>query len=541
MRTLFVAILLSSMGTQSICADVQRRVRGAQRVQRSLRPNAAAAAGALLDVGKSTQRQQYAAAPNDDTAPDNSGNPDQRRIRRLGPQDYRAMENVSDLTAPDCDKCKNFFKQNIFPPLRKGAKPCSRPAQTKAELDYCDLWESHLDSKSEGMAAALTADFNGSAASPCEDYLAEEACRVIDKCGMDPCEMCQDAVLTLPFQKAVARIQSRCEKANQAAEENEDTAINSLLLETFTTIKRKTPRPRHGDKRAMVDGCKSISASTPEPWKDDEARRLACWDLKFCAPGEPRWSVPACSERFAGSLASGAATHDDKKTWISHSVARTCHYRYRSKVSQKATQSQRMGQNMHTEAEQKDTWVTADVEMKYTGRVDGGLARLQMVVTDASIASEDKHGKMIESPIDETDREFYFTQTSGGEIHRVEHPPDEKFFLITLKKEIAAMHHLSGEAMNLSPGTTTSLLETDNLGVHDATYMVELSETHYVVRKSKKRVSHHKGVFGGATVEHHGSPGVTLFHEVSEKIFIHRESGTIDRSEKKHTVSASTF
>ena len=161
-----------------------------------------------------------------------------------------------------------------------------------------------------------------------------------------------------------------------------------------------------------------------------------------------------------------------------------------------------------------------------------------MVMTDASITSEDKHGEMIESPIDETDRDFFFTQTSSGEIYRVEHPPDEKFFLITLKKEIAAMHHLNGEAMKLSPGKNISLLETDNLGVHDATYMVELSETHYIVRKSKRRVSHHKGVFGGGAVEHHGSPGITLFHEVSERIFIHKQSGTIDKSEKKHTVSA---
>ena len=95
-----------------------------------------------------------------------------------------------------------------------------------------------------------------------------------------------------------------------------------------------------------------------------------------------------------------------------------------------------MGQKTYTETEKKDSWMSADVEIRYTGKVDGGLARLQMVVTSASIASQDRHGKMVENPIDETDRYFVFTQTTHGEVYEVEFPGTEKPFLVTLKKKL---------------------------------------------------------------------------------------------------------
>jgi len=198
-----------------------------------------------------------------------------------------------------------------------------------------------------------------------------------------------------------------------------------------------------------------------------------------------------------------------------------------------------MGGKVHTAAEKKDSWMTANVEVGYTGKVDGGLARLQLVLTDASIMSQDQAGKEVNRHIDETDRRFFFTQTTTGEVYKVDHPEDEKFFLITLKKEIAAMHHVSQKAMQKGPSTESfALVETDNLGSHDTTYRVEESKSHFVVHKSKRRVTYNKGVFGAA--EQHGGSGVTMFHELTEKIHIHKESGTIDKAERKQNVRCIT-
>lgn len=145
--------------------------------------------------------------------------------------------------------------------------------------------------------------------------LSWQACLAIDKCNMSPCEVCQEIIHTLPFQKAIARLEFQCEEAQEGQD-----ATDKRMQENADERTASGGRTLDAGRSGTTVGCSNLATRAtglddPSPSAREKSR--TCWSLEFCAEDDAKWTPPSC----------GTGLHDKdtdtKKSWLSHDVKKS--------------------------------------------------------------------------------------------------------------------------------------------------------------------------------------------------------------------------
>lgn len=492
-----------------------------------------------------------------------------------------------------CLSCQKFFDGVVFPKLISGTPAC-QPKDVRlfgshgdglAFKGFCQLWTARVHGEQRGSLKMMVKDLvtqDGTLGTDpsCSKALAFDACVDMGQCTETPCEVCQDRVsmaATLALNsnfKGVSPVMERLEtmctdgtnpeiaqarkKTIKAAKDN--AAFLRMYQDGYNQFNAKKIQDDSGTSKTTIqlnpdETCASLSSvnyakehlqQAEMQWGKQKPTppkvKAFCTAIGFCRDDDKVKIPNECQLPEETKTANDGVHEGATENWVKHDVAKKLTYKFMGKVSQKGQQTRQIKTNKEKTEEQKNSWVTADVVIRTSGRLVDGMARFEVQVDNAQIGTYDSSDKWTPRDLAESDFPYFFSRNANGQVTHIHHDPAEKYFALQLKHEIAKMFSTDLKGDELFGKASTSFAERGESGAgggsvqskHQTTVLMEKTATHVVVRKTRSGISHHK-VFAGQ-----GDGRSTLHHRGEATIVIDKTTGDIEKSTKQDHVQTET-
>ena len=117
--------------------------------------------------------------------------------------------------------------------------------------------------------------------------------------------------------------------------------------------------------------------------------------------------------------------------WLATNAARTCRYKFRSKVTQNGKQATKHGDKLDTSEKEKPTFVTAEVAIKTSAKTHGSASQgRRLEAEEVFMLTQDQKGAG-SSVLEDVDLPYYFSQdVMTGAVTNLHHDPAEKYFIL---------------------------------------------------------------------------------------------------------------